>query len=149
MKLNINAKEVLALYNLLQQISDDLPGEKNNGQDSVHLLQIHGRLKAIIIAGLTDKMIASDSPVMPIRPIDSWLKHEQAKVDTLNAQNEDIKQSFMNPMNPSEFIKKQNVVHSTNFDILTDDDDEVVQDLVYPKQGGGQRQQGKRKRRRK
>lgn len=117
MKLNINAKELLALYNLLTQVTEQTKDTQEG--DAVQLRQIHGRLKAIIIAGLSGK--ATD-------PVDSWLKHEQDKIDKLSDQNQHLKEVARDPSNFAP-VKPA--------DILTDNEDEVPDDLAYPSKRKG------------
>lgn len=118
MKLNINPKELLALYNLLHAKVEQ--GQEVGAEgDDVQLRQIHGRLRAIIIAGLTGKAVD---------PVDSWLKHEQEKVDRLNDQNESLK------VEARELGKDAPVSPDS---ILTDDEDEVPGDLAYPSKRKG------------
>lgn len=112
MKLNINPKELLALYNLLGQ---SLGQPDDRGDDGVQLRQLHGRLRAIIIAGLTNKTID---------PVDSWLKHEQEKVNRLNSQVDAVSKVLTCDID-------QRLPHATG-DILTDDEDEVQGELAYP-----------------
>ena len=121
MKLNINAKELLALYNVLYErfdgtntAFDESPGDS----DHVQLKQVYTRLRAILIAGVTN-------PGKQLDPIDSWLGHEQRKIDGLTQQNEQLKAAAANP---DQFIALK--------DILNDDDDEIPGDLPYPKKKG-------------
>lgn len=125
MKLNVNPKELLALYNMLYErfdgtnCHDECKADDSGPSDETHLRQVYNRLRAIIVAGLTN-------PSKAVDPVDSWLKHEQAKIDDLKAQNEGIKaeaQSLVAPVQPA--------------DILTDDDDEVPGDLAYPSRRKG------------
>ena len=89
MKLNINAKELLALHNLLYEKFEssqggtcyDADGVKSNADTQLH--QVYGRLKACLVAALTNR---------PVDPIESFLAHEQVKIDKLKDQNEEVKQ---------------------------------------------------------
>jgi hypothetical protein len=118
MKLNINAKELLALYNLLHA-KVEAGQEAGDEGDDVQLRQVYNRLRAIIVAGLTSKAVD---------PVDSWLKHEQEKIDDLNQQNEQLREVAKDP---AQFAPVQ------PGSILTDDDDEVPNDLGYPKSRKG------------
>lgn len=114
MKLNVNPKELLALYNLLHaKVEQRL--EVNDEGDDVHLRQVYNRLRAITIAALTNKAID---------PVDSWLKHEQEKVNRLNSQVDAVNKSLTCDTD-------QRLPHAPG-DILTDDDDEVQGELAYP-----------------
>lgn len=118
MKLNVNPKELLALYNLLhtkvgqnQEVSDE--------GDGVHLRQVYNRLRAIIVAGLINKAVD---------PVDSWLKHEQEKVNRLNDQVDAVK---------AEVRDLGQQLSLAPGDILTDNDDEIPGDLAYPSRRKG------------
>lgn len=125
MKLNINPKELLALYNVLYERFDggqahdlsDYKADDPTGNDAVQLKQVYNRLRAILIAGLTN-------PNKSVDPVDSWLKHEQAKIDDLKQQNEELKEVAKDPRH---FIP----VEPEN--ILSDNEDEILGDLPYPK----------------
>lgn len=129
MKLNINAKELLALYNVLYErfdgrhAYDECKAEDSGAppSDEAQLRQVYNRLRAIIVAGLTN-------PSKAVDPVDSWLKHEQAKIDDLKAQNEELRQAASDP---------ENFVPVRPADILTDNEDEVPSDLGYPKSRKG------------
>lgn len=108
MKLNLNAGEVLALYNLLHERHFRL--ERDVAGDDVHLQQVHGRLQTAIVSALGGNAKVID-------PVGAWLKREQAKIDDLADQNEELK----------------DVVGDLG-SILTDDDDEVDVSLGdYPR----------------
>lgn len=105
MKLSFNSKEVLALYNMLHEqfghavfndSSEADPRDVMEGQ----LRQVYNRLRAIIIAGL--------NTTRSLDPVDSWMRHEKAKVDALRPEGIDV-------------VDDRKVV-----DILDDDDDEIV-----------------------
>lgn len=120
MKLNINAKELLALYNALYERFDGFNGhnlldykdDDLRANDTTRLRQVYSRLRAIIVAGLTN-------PNKIVDPIDSWLKHESAKIDRLNDQNAALKDVACDP---SKFMPVNPA------DILHDDEDEVPVD---------------------
>ena len=127
MKLNINPKELLALYNALYDRFDgpnahdvcEYKEDDPRAGDAVQLKQVYNRLRAIIVAGLTN-------PGKVVDPVESWLKHEQEKVDKLNDQNETLKveaRDLVKPVSPA--------------DILTDDEGEVPDDLAYPSRRRG------------
>lgn len=127
MKLNINPKELLALYNALYERFEGPEGrdvseykeDDPRAGDAVQLKQVYNRLRAIIVAGLTN-------PGKVVDPVDSWLKHEQEKVDKLNDQNDTLRteaRDLSKPVSPA--------------DILTDDDGEVPSDLAYPSRRRG------------
>jgi len=134
MKLNINAKELLALYNVLYERFDGPNGhdlaeykaEDPASNDAVQLKQVYNRLRAILIAGITN-------PTKVIDPVDAWVKHESAKIDRLNDQNEELK---IVARDPAKFVPVDPA------DILRDDDDEVPVDLPgYPKARKGPQNQ--------
>ena len=85
MKLNINAKELLALHNLLYERFDGGCAhdkcESDNTDDS-QLRQVYNRLRACIVAGLTNKQLD---------PVETFLSREQAKIDRLKDQNDEVK----------------------------------------------------------
>lgn len=118
MKLNVNPKELLALYNLLHARVEQRQEVSEEGDD-VHLRQVYNRLRAIIVAGLTNKAVD---------PVDSWLKHEQEKVNRLNDQVDAVK---------AEARDLGQQLPPAPGDILTDDDDEVPGDLAYPSRRKG------------
>ena len=78
MKLNINPKEFLALYNLLHSIVDD--DSKLEG-DMVNLSQVHGRMKAYMLSSLASG--GQD-------PVDAWFEREQTKINDLKQAKEDV-----------------------------------------------------------
>jgi hypothetical protein len=85
MKLNINAKELVALHNLLHSRLNDeheYKEEDPRAVDEVQLRQVYNRLRACMIAALTNKQID---------PVDAFLQREQAKINKLNDQNEAVK----------------------------------------------------------
>jgi len=127
MKLNINAKELLALHNMLHARFGDSNGidvleykaDDPRVHDATQLNQVYNRLRAIINAALTN-------PGKVVDPVDSWLKHESAKIDGLRAHNNELVEIAKDP-------KKLGIDPSLPFaDILRDDDDEVPPDLKYP-----------------
>lgn len=118
MKLNVNPKELLALYNLLHARVEQ-SREVSDVGDDVHLRQVYNRLRAIIVAGLTNKVVD---------PVDSWLKHEKEKVERLNDQVDAVKAKARD--------LGQRLPSATS-DILTDDDNEVPGDLAYPSRRKG------------
>ncbi len=89
MKLNLNAKELLALHNLLYDRFESSAGGTcyNEGSSSVsgnqHLIQIYNRLKSCIVSALGDK------PVDPL--VDAFLSKEQQKIDQLEQQLLNVK----------------------------------------------------------
>lgn len=139
MKLNITPKELLALYNTLNERFTDVNGgeiDLDNYKstdpklsDAVQLKQIHVRLRAIIIAGLTN-------PGKALDPIDSWLDHQDAKIEELVAKG------------AQKHLSSTKQVTQT--DILADDSDEVKQsNPSYPKRRKHQHHQGKQRNHRK
>jgi hypothetical protein len=93
MKLNINAKELLALHNLLYEKfegshDEGYPrlfkeGDERAGPDA-QLRQVYSRLKACIVNSLTGKAVD---------PFDAWAEREQQKLDKLNEELDDVKKS--------------------------------------------------------
>jgi hypothetical protein len=116
MKLNVNAKELLALYNVLYDRFDGptRPDGCVGDSDAAQLEQVYHRIRSIILGSLSNKQAD------PNELFDKWASQEQAKIDRLAKQNDAIKEATLNPMTPLA-------------DILTDNDDEVVSDLPYPK----------------
>lgn len=114
MKLNINAKELLALYNLLQQVVQAVPEEKAVYGDALQLRQIYDRVRSILLGSLSNKH--EDA----LDPFDAWAKSQQEKIDNLAKANDVIKEATLRPTTPLS-------------EILTDDEDEVPSDLPYPK----------------
>lgn len=88
MKLTINPKELLALYNVLyerfetcydcKEYADDDP----RAMTDVQLKQLYGRVKACVIASLSNKMVD---------PLDSWITGQERKIGELNDQNEGVR----------------------------------------------------------
>lgn len=92
MKLNINSKELVALHNLLHekfcspsQFKYDEADPRE--ADDVQLRMVYNRLRACIIAALTNKHID---------PVDAFLSKEQAKIDKLKDENEAVKREGQN-----------------------------------------------------
>jgi len=78
MKLNINAKELLALYNVLyERYEIQHPFEKEyiegdpRATTDEQLRQIYNRVKSIVVASLGNKMVD---------PLDSWLEGQRRKL---------------------------------------------------------------------
>jgi len=90
MKLNLNAKELLALHNLLYErfeacydgsrYKEDDP----RGSADAQLRQVYSRLKACVINSLTGKAVD---------PFDAWSEREQQKIDKLADALDDVKKS--------------------------------------------------------
>ena len=83
MKLNLNAKELLALHNLLYERYNvhnrcEHKVDDPRAADDTQLRQVYNRLRACLIAALTNKQID---------PVDAFLSREQAKIDRLHDQN--------------------------------------------------------------
>jgi len=87
MKLNINAKELVALHNVLHEKFSSTRGldyspDDPRVADETQLRQVYNRLRACLIAALTNRQVD---------PVDAYLTREQAKIDQLKVQNDDIK----------------------------------------------------------
>ena len=80
MKLNLNAKELLALHNLLL--------EYRNVIDNGHLEQVYNRIRACIVSALTNKAID---------PVDEWLVNEQQKIDKLTNESSKTEERDTDP----------------------------------------------------
>lgn len=103
MKLNINSRELVALHNLLHvkfctpaQFKYDEANPRE--ADDVQLRQVYNRLRACIIAALANKQVD---------PVDAFLSREQAKIDKLTEQNEEIKKEqadLSKAMLPEDFM---------------------------------------------
>lgn len=115
MKLNINAKELLALYNVLYERFDAERTTRSveDSSDDVQLRQVYNRLKACLVSALTNK--GTD-------PLDAFLQREQQKIDDLTRENDGLKEAA------KELTPKQPPV------ILSADDDEGP-DREYPRKG--------------
>jgi hypothetical protein len=122
MKLNINAKELLALYNVLyERFEVDSPmkefmEEDPRGQTHEQLRQLYNRVKACLVASLTNRMID---------PLDSWLEGQRRKIDQLNDQNEGVKQEAKDLVEKATDQPQRPVV-------LSAEDTEVLPDS-YPR----------------
>lgn len=104
MKLNINAKELLALHNLLYEKFESSAGGTcyKEGDDrasaDIQLHQVYNRLKACLVAALTNK--ASD-------PVDAFMAREQDKIDRLKVQNDEVKREAAEiAKDPDYFVPK-------------------------------------------
>lgn len=122
MKLNISSKELVALHNLLHekfctpvQLKYDEADLRE--ADDVQLRQVYNRLRACIIAALTNKQVD---------PVDAFLSREQAKIDNLKAQNEEVKRE-----------QTDLAAAMTDLTMFPDDDDYIIPD--YPRKGRGNR----------
>jgi hypothetical protein len=131
MKLNINAKELLALHNALYERFEgsDRKGthfadEDPRSTDDAQLRQVYGRLKACIVGALTGR---------GLDPVDAWAAKEQAKIDKLSEELNDVKQE------QTELAK----LAPENLDVDQDDDFAY---LEYPRKGRGPNRGGGRKR---
>lgn len=117
MKISINPKELLALHDVL---NEHLRNADEGAVDSSHLRQVHNRIRAMIIAGLTD-------PNKVVDPVDSWLKHESAKIARLKQQGTPTQDRV--PDEP--MVQSRGPIAGG---ILTDNEGEIVSDLSdYPK----------------
>ncbi len=123
MKLTISAKELLALYNLLDsRYARVFAGEDNYKEaggisnDDDHLRQVHNRLRACIVGALTTR--AAD-------PVDAFLSKEQAKIDKLKVDLEDVKS------------EQSDLAVELKFE-----SDESDPDFIYPRRGSRQKQPG-------
>jgi hypothetical protein len=135
MKLNINPKELLALHNLLHERFCDYPGggpadPNARSADDIQLHQVYNRLRSIVVASL------SNQRSNPVEQFEAFFNKEQAKIDKLKEQNDDIKKEQAG-------LAEQLGVQPADFD---GDDDYVVPD--YPRRGprnrGGNRGGNKR-----
>lgn len=106
MKLTLNPKQTLALYNQLHAAVIKFRVHGAVVGDDVYLLQIYDQLRSTILKSITS------SEVLP-RQFESWLTGQQRKIDTLN---------------------KPKSVEATK--IMSDDDGEVTCDHAYPHRRG-------------
>lgn len=90
MKLNLSAKEILALHNVLHErcALGLQPLTEPADADNVQLRQVYNRLRALMIGALSNKVVD---------PVDSWMQHEQAKINELNRQNDELKEVARDP----------------------------------------------------
>jgi hypothetical protein len=123
MKLTINPKELLALYNVLYErfetgyVGKEWPEEDNlRGATDVQLRQLYSRVKACIIASLSNKMID---------PLDSWVAGQRRKIGELADQVSGVKQEARD--------LSANDKQEVTLDILSADDTSVSEG--YPRKG--------------
>lgn len=126
MKLNINAKELLALHNLLYERFEGGHDEgyprrfKEDDDDragpDARLRQVYSRLKACIVNSLTGKAVD---------PFDAWAEREQQKLDKLSEELDDVKKSSV------DLVKKT----SEDPDYFVPAADENWDMAEYPKRG--------------
>jgi uncharacterized protein YukE len=98
MKLNISAKELLALHNMLferyaypqacdaRKYEEDNPhnqGSDRGAADEVQLRQVYNRLRACIVGSLSGKAVDA---------FEAWQANEQTKIDQLNNELDNVKQ---------------------------------------------------------
>lgn len=118
MKLNINAKELLALHNMLHDrfvTCGGVGGDQNDPQvaDDIQLRQVYNRLRACLIGALANRQVD---------PIDEFMAREQAKIDRLRTQNDEVKKEVSDLVSlASEIV------------VPGDDDDCELPD--YPRRG--------------
>jgi hypothetical protein len=122
MKLNINAKELLALHNMLYERFEGAQGrdldeykdDDPRASDAVQLRQVYNRLRACIVGALTGKAID---------PFDAWQSKEQAKIDKLNDELDSVKR---------EQADLPRVTSPEDFGVTTDEDFSMPD---YPRRG--------------
>lgn len=125
MKLNLNAKELLALHNLLyERYEASYDGKHYANEDprasaDVQLRQVYSRLKACVIAALSNRQLD---------PVDAYFTREQAKIDTLKDQNEELKKE------PAGLAKQIADEFS-----LTKEDESYMEIAGYPRRPRGNR----------
>jgi len=130
MKLNINAKELLALHNLLyEKFESSYDGTKyepgsEEENSNVQLRQVYNRLKACIVAALTNRQVD---------PVDAFLSKEQAKIDRLKEDLTDVKKDQTNLV---EELKAD--------DFFVPGKDETFDAPEYPRRGRGGHRGGNR-----
>ena len=89
MKLDINAKELLALYNVLYECfevhSDNsiYVADDPHGSTDTNLYELYKRVRACILASL--------GATNPTSALDSWVEGQQRAIDKLEEQNEKVK----------------------------------------------------------
>jgi len=96
MKLNLNAKELLALHNLLfERFDGNNAGDRCYPETAEHvqLKQVYGRVKACIINSLSGNHSPGTVPLNEVEAgaFDAWVASEQAKIEKLKVQNERLK----------------------------------------------------------
>ena len=90
MKLNLNAKELLALHNLLYERFEACYDGKHftesdpRASADTQLRQVYSRLKACVVNSLTGKAVD---------PFDAWSEREQQKIDKLADALDGVKRS--------------------------------------------------------
>lgn len=126
MKLNINAKELLALHNLLYEKFEGAQGDGpfrhfKEGDDraapDAHLRQVYSRLKACIVNSL--------SSGKAVDPFDAWAEKEQQKLDKLAEELDGVKKS-------SDELVKKAAADPDFFVPLAEEDWDMPE---YPKKG--------------
>lgn len=76
MKLELNIKEWLALYGLL---------ERQAANPDKHLVEVQNRMKATLVSALTS---------LDREPFERWFDVTQRKIDVLKQENTNVKQSM-------------------------------------------------------
>jgi hypothetical protein len=111
MKLQVSAQELLTLYHVLREQLNS-----STTHDKIHLKSMYDRVHSIVLASLTN----STKLVNP-NQVESWLKHEQSKIDELKQQNASIGELAKDI---HQYLPSQ---------VLTDDEGEIQGELGYPK----------------
>jgi hypothetical protein len=89
MKLELNIKEWLALYGLL---------ERQAASPDKHLTEVQNRMKATLVSALT---------TLDREPFERWFDATQRKIDVLEQENTGVKQSMAAPVltdDDNEFV---------------------------------------------
>lgn len=119
MKLNINPKELLALYNVLYDRFDGSRYDERKleddeeSSDETQLRQVYNRIKACIMASLQNKAVD---------PFESWEQGQKAKIAKLNEELDSVKTQT-----------KDMATAQQPPQVLTAEDVEVQED--YPRKG--------------
>lgn len=129
MKLNLSAKELLALYNHLHPHVMEYEQMKydETATDRVQLKQVYNRIRACIVNSLE----GSTSKDKSVELFDSWSAHEQKKIDKLNSDLVELKKEQV------ELIK-------SDPDFFVPDASDDLTAPEYPRRGRGSNRGGNR-----
>jgi hypothetical protein len=116
MKLNLNARELLAIHNLLRDnVSLAITPE------NVQLQHVYNRIQTCIVNALSNK--ATD-------PVDAWFAAEQKKIDKIIAENNQSERDT----DPDSLVDS---LKDANFFVPEPED--IVSDVAYPRKSHSSR----------
>jgi len=125
MKLNISAKELLALHNLLHKNREGLD------EESTLVRQLYGRVKACLIGALgqTDKYT---------EPFEAWEEVQKKKIDVLQERLEGLKPEAVAAKVRDDLDKVE------SYDELLEEDETILPEYPRRRQSGQPHQKKKR-----